>query len=55
MLRSESMGYYELVMPRESAWEVMNALGKSASLIKAKSIASILLKEKDCRSRSSSR
>ena len=27
MLRSETMGCYQLVIPRESAWEVVNTLG----------------------------
>ena len=28
LFRSERMGYYNLAMPRESAWEIMNALGQ---------------------------
>lgn len=27
--RSETMAYYQLVIPRESAWEVFNELGKT--------------------------
>jgi len=27
MFRSESMGYFNIVMPRESAWEILNELG----------------------------
>jgi V-type H+-transporting ATPase subunit a len=27
MFRSASMGYYNIIMPRESAWEIMNKLG----------------------------
>ena len=26
--RSETMSYYEIIIPRESAWEVFNELGK---------------------------
>lgn len=25
--RSEAVNYYKLVLPRESAWEIMNRLG----------------------------
>lgn len=27
LLRSDVMGYYNIIIPRESAWEVMNVLG----------------------------
>lgn len=27
MFRSNLMGYYNLIMPRESAWDIFNALG----------------------------
>lgn len=27
--RSDSINYYKLVLPRESAWEIMNSLGSS--------------------------
>lgn len=40
MLRSESMDYYQLVMPRESAWEIMNALGTVVGYPQARSTAS---------------
>ena len=26
--RSKTMGYYKLIMPRESAWEILNELGE---------------------------
>lgn len=26
--RSDTINYYKLVLPRESAWEIMNRLGK---------------------------
>ena len=27
MIRSEKMGYYNLVMSREAAWDIMNYIG----------------------------
>lgn len=27
MFRSKEMGYYDLVLPHESAWDIMNELG----------------------------
>ena len=32
MFRSEKMGYYNLVMSREGAWEILNELGEISSL-----------------------
>lgn len=32
MLRSQKMGYYNLVMSREAAWEIINRLGNIDSL-----------------------
>ena len=32
LFRSERMGYYNLVMPRESAWDVLNELGEKSCL-----------------------
>ena len=32
MLRSEKMGLYQLIIPRESSWEVLNKLGYNNSL-----------------------
>lgn len=32
LFRSERMGYYNLVMPRESAWDVLNELGERSCL-----------------------
>ena len=32
MFRSEKMGFYNLVMSREDAWEILNELGEIASL-----------------------
>ena len=32
LFRSDRMGYYNIVMPRESAWEIMNELGEVSSL-----------------------
>ncbi len=32
MFRSEKMGFYDLVMPRESAWEILNELGEISAL-----------------------
>lgn len=28
MFRSQTMLYYQLVMPRESAWDILNGLGE---------------------------
>ena len=28
LFRSEEMGYYNVVIPRESAWDVLNVLGE---------------------------
>jgi V-type H+-transporting ATPase subunit a len=30
LFRSERMGYYNLVMPREAAWDVLNELGDNS-------------------------
>lgn len=32
LFRSETMGYYNLVMPRESAWEILDEIGSHGSL-----------------------
>jgi len=32
LFRSEEMSYYDLCMPRESAWEIMNELGQHGAL-----------------------
>jgi V-type H+-transporting ATPase subunit a len=32
ILRSEDMGYYTLIMPHESAWVILNELGKLDAL-----------------------
>ena len=32
LLRSETMGYYSLIIPHESAWVVLNELGKQKAL-----------------------
>jgi len=32
MLRSETMGYYNLMLPRESAWDILNKIGESNRL-----------------------
>jgi hypothetical protein len=32
LLRSEEMGFYNLVMPYESAWSVLNKIGRLNSL-----------------------
>lgn len=32
MFRSQAMGYYNLIIPRESAWEIMNRLGELGAL-----------------------
>lgn len=32
LFRSERMGYYNLVMPREAAWDVLNELGEKSCL-----------------------
>jgi V-type H+-transporting ATPase subunit a len=32
LFRSERMGYYNIVMPRESAWEIMNEIGELSAL-----------------------
>jgi len=32
MFRSQKMGYYNLIMPRESAWEILNELGKKGRI-----------------------
>ena len=36
--RSETMSYYQIVVPRESAWEVYNALGKIDAVFDKKDI-----------------
>ena len=28
LFRSEEMGYYDLIMPKESAWEILNEIGE---------------------------
>ena len=32
LFRSEKMGYYTILMPREHAWEVLNQLGELNAL-----------------------
>lgn len=32
LLRSDTMGYFNIVIPRESAWEVLNELGNVESV-----------------------
>ena len=32
LFRSASMGYYQLVLPRESAWEILSELGDTSTL-----------------------
>lgn len=32
LFRSERMGYYQLIMPRENAWEILNDLGEANAL-----------------------
>lgn len=32
MIRSEKMGFYNLVMSRESAWEIINRIGSIDAL-----------------------
>jgi len=32
LFRSEEMGHYNLVMPRESVWEILNELGELGEL-----------------------
>ncbi|EGR31162.1 v-type ATPase 116kda subunit family protein, putative [Ichthyophthirius multifiliis] len=32
LLRSDQMGYYNIVMPRESAWEILNELGQLSTV-----------------------
>ena len=32
IFRSKTMGYYNLVMPRESSWEILNEIGNLDSL-----------------------
>ena len=32
MLRREDMGYYNLIMPRESAWHILNQIGNMDAL-----------------------
>lgn len=48
------MGYYQLVLPRESSWEIMNALGKLHAT-QAKSTASTSSRVAACSSPSSRR
>jgi hypothetical protein len=55
MLRSESMDYYQLVLPRESAWEIINALGRPASLTQARSTVSTSSNPNPCKNLSISR
>jgi V-type H+-transporting ATPase subunit a len=32
IFRSETMGYYQLILPRESAWEILSELGDTSTL-----------------------
>ena len=32
MFRSEKMGFYNLVLPRESAWQILNEIGSISTL-----------------------
>jgi V-type H+-transporting ATPase subunit a len=32
LFRSDPMGYYSIVMPRENAWEIFNELGELSAL-----------------------
>jgi V-type H+-transporting ATPase subunit a len=32
LFRSERMGYFQLIMPRENAWEILNDLGEASAM-----------------------